>query len=215
MVVCSSSLPVLEQFVLRVWPSCSSNARLQVLSKLKNKSEIRVLDDVIRIAPRLLSQIIKMTHVDIPANSHIFARAILKIGLGITGGICLGWADTKGFHMVGCRGSVSAAASIGADIMAGLHHTRKYVKAILGISNVCVEMVFELPEKAEGGVAGKEGEQVSPEKIEEVVAQGDEQREELGVEKPESKPADLPPDVRKEADVPPEVTAEGAHGAGL
>ena len=189
--------------------------QVQVLSKLKSKSEIRVLDDVIRIAPRLLSQIIKMVHVDIPPNSHIFARAILKLGLGITGGVCLGWADTKGFHMVGCRGSVSAAASIGGDIMAGLHHSRKYVKAILGISNVCVELVFELPEKAAGGVAGTEGEQATPEKIEEVIAQGDEQRDELGVDKPESKPADLPPDVRSEADVPPEDTAEGAHGAGL
>ena len=91
-----------------------------MLTKLKNESEIKILDDVIRAAPQLLSQIIKMTGVDIPPNSHIAARCILKIGLGVSGGVCLGWADTRGFHMVGCRGSVSAAASIGADIMAGL-----------------------------------------------------------------------------------------------
>ena len=188
---------------------------MQVLRQLKSKSEIRVLDDVIRIAPRLLSQIIKMVHVDIPPNSHISARAILKIGLGITGGLCLGWADTKGFHMVGCRGSVSAAASIGGDIMAGLHHSRKYVKAILGIANVCVEMVFELPEKAKTGVAGEEGEQATPDKIQEVVAQGDEQREELGVEKPASKLADLPADAQGEHEVPPDATVEGTGAGGL
>jgi hypothetical protein len=95
--------------------------------------------------------------------------------------------------------------------IAGLHHSRKFVKAILGISNICVEMVFELPEKAQGGTAGKEGEMVSPEKIQEVVQQGDEQREELGVEKP---PPDaiVPPDVAaaeaNAGEVAPEHTAE-------
>lgn len=97
----------------------------QVLRELKSQSQIRVLDDLIRLAPKLLSQIMHMTGVDIPKNSHVAARVLLKFGVGISGGVCLGWADTKGFHMVGCRGQVSAAASIGADIMAGLHHTRR------------------------------------------------------------------------------------------
>lgn len=166
---------------------------MQVLKQLKNKSEIRVLDDVVKIAPQLLSQIMSMTKVDIPENSHVSARAILKLGVGITGGICLGWADTKGFHMVGCRGAISAAASIGGDIMAGLHHTRQYVKAILGISNVCVEMVFELPEKAQTGTAGTPDEQASAAKIEDVVGQGEKQRDELGVQQPVSTAEDAQP----------------------
>ena len=183
--------------------------RLQVLKALKNKSEIRVLDDVVKIAPQLLSQIISMTRVDIPENSHITARCLLKLGIGISGGICLGWADTKGFHMVGCRGSVSAAASIGGDIMAGLHHTRKFVKAILGISNICVEMVFELPAPAETGKAGDPDQRVTQDDIAEVVAQGDAQREELGVEKPVSTAADVQPaDAEGGA-------AEQTEGAGL
>lgn len=131
----------------------------QVLKDLRNQSEIKALDDIVRIAPQLLAQIVKMTGVDIPANSHVHARVIVKIGLGVGGGVCLGWADTKGFHMVGVRGSVSAAASVGADIMAGLHHTRKYVKAVLGISNLCTEVVFELPKPAPTGTAGSEQEE--------------------------------------------------------
>jgi hypothetical protein len=162
------------------------DCHLQVLSKLKSESEIRLLDDLIRIAPQLLSQIISMTGVDIPKNSQMSACATLKFGVGITGGLCLGWADTKGFHMVGCRGSVSAAASIGADIMAGLHHSRKLVKAILGISNLCVELVFQLPEKARTGTPGAANERVTREVIEDVVAQGALQREEMGVETPRS-----------------------------
>lgn len=137
-----------------------STSTLQVLKRLKAKSEIRVLDDIVRLAPQLLAQIMKMTYVDIPSNSAVTARVIASTGLGVSGGLCLGWADTKGFHMVGMRGSVSAAAQLGGDIMAGLHHTRKYVKAILGISNLCVEMVFELPEKAKTGVAGKPSEEL-------------------------------------------------------
>jgi hypothetical protein len=132
---------------------------------MKAKSEIRVVDDVIRIAPQLLSQIIHMTKVDIPKNSRISARTILKIGVGLSGGLCLGWVDTKGFHMVGAKGKVAAAASIGADVMAGLHYTRKFVKAVLGISNICVEMVFELPELAKTGVAGTKNEVVAPEDV--------------------------------------------------
>jgi hypothetical protein len=138
---------------------------LKVLKKMKAQSEIRGVDDIIRIAPQLLSQIIHMTKVDIPKNSHITAKATLKFGIGISGGICLGWADTKGFHMVGASGRVAAAASIGADIMAGLHHSRKFVKAVLGISNICVEMVFELPEPAKTGVAGKKDQEMKPEDV--------------------------------------------------
>jgi hypothetical protein len=189
---------------------------LQVLRKLRSESEIKVLDDIIRIAPQLLSQIISMTGVDIPEDSHIFARTLLKIGLGISGGVCLGWADTKGFHMVGVQGRVSAAASIGADVLAGLHHSRKFVKAILGISNICVEMVFELPEKASGGTAGVEGEAVSPAVIKETVAQGDAQRAELGVEKPVSGDAAPPVMPAAAAGAAPQSGAAGeeARAAG-
>jgi hypothetical protein len=135
---------------------------IQVLAQLKAEGEIKVLDDVIRIAPQLLGLIMKMTDVDIPANSKISAQATLKLGVGIAGGICLGWADTKGFHMVGARGHMAAAASVGADIVAGLHHTRKYVKAILGITNVCIEIVFELPGPAKTGTEGGVNEVTSP-----------------------------------------------------
>lgn len=132
---------------------------------MRAESEIRVLDDIIKAAPQLVAEIMRMTGVDIPAGTRIVAMTTLKIGAGVCGGICLGWADTKGFHMVGVHGHASAAASLGGDIIAGLHHSRKLVKAVLGVSNICVELVFALPEPAQGGTAGVEGEAVQPEEV--------------------------------------------------
>ena len=145
-------------------------APAQVLKKMRAESEIRVLDDIIRLAPQLLSEIMRMTGVDIPERSHVCACTTLKVGVGLNGAICLGWADTKGFHMVGVRGQASVAVSLGGDVMAGLHHSRKLVKGIVGVSNICVEIVWVLPEPAEGGTAGKEGEEMRPEDVPGTVA---------------------------------------------
>ena len=80
-------------------------------------------------------------------GSHITAKTTLKSGFGASAGVCLGWADTRGFHMVGVRGKVGAVAKIGGDLMAGLHHTRRRVKAVLGYGNLVVELEFKLRDK--------------------------------------------------------------------
>jgi hypothetical protein len=137
--------------------------KVQVLMCLKREggaSEIKVIDQVIKLVPWLLGQIIKLTHVDIPAGSHIFARATVKTGYGIDAGICLGWKDTKGFHMVGVRGKVGVMAKIGGDLMAGLHHDRRRVRAVIGVGNAVLEFEFKLQDKAATGIAGGENEYV-------------------------------------------------------
>jgi hypothetical protein len=128
---------------------------MQVLRKLRRKpGEIKGMDRLIRMAPWILSQIIRITHVDIPKGSKIRARAAIKSGVGFDAGVCLGWTDTEGYHMVGVRGKLGLLAKVGGDLMAGLHHDRRRVKAIVGYGNLGVEIEFKLRDKAKAGVAG-------------------------------------------------------------
>lgn len=116
---------------------------VQVLAELKNKSNIAVVDDVISAVPKLLSQVMQTARVRIAEECPVWAKMIVKGGLGVSGAVCLGWANTDGFHMVGIRGAVSVAAGLGADMMVGRHATKPLVKYILGISNICMEFVLE------------------------------------------------------------------------
>lgn len=139
---------------------------MQVLKQLRRKrGEIKGLDRMIRMAPWILSQIIRITHVDIPRGSKIRARAVIKSGVGINAGVCLGWTDTKGYHMIGVQGKIGAIAKVGGDLMAGLHHDRRRVKAIVGFGNLGVELEFKLREKAKSGFAGIEGASVVPQNL--------------------------------------------------
>lgn len=131
---------------------------MQVLKRLQRTGgEIAGFDRLIKAAPWLLGKIIRITHVDIPRGTRIRARAAIKSGVGFDGGVCLGWADTKGYHMVGVRGKIGVIAKIGGDLLAGLHHGRRRVKAIVGYGNVVVELEFWLRERAASGVAGVAG----------------------------------------------------------
>lgn len=116
---------------------------MQALKNLKNRSNIRVLDDVIQIAPKLLSQIMQTARVRIAEDSPVRAKMIVKGGVGVSGGICLGWANTEGFRMVGVQGAVSVAAGIGADMLVGRHMDLPLVKSVLGLPNICIELIFE------------------------------------------------------------------------
>jgi hypothetical protein len=94
----------------------------QVLKQLKVKGKkLNMLDRLITLAPKLLAQIVKLTHVDIPRGSHISAKTVIKSGFGVTAGACFGWADTKGFHMVGVHGKVGVMAKLGGNLLAGAH----------------------------------------------------------------------------------------------
>ena len=134
-----------------------------MLKKLQSTGGgIAGLDRLIKAAPWLLGQIIRITRVDIPRGTKIRARAAVKSGVGFAGGVCLGWEDTEGYHMVGVRGKIGVIAKIGGDLLAGLHHGRRRVKAIIGYGNVVVELEFWLRERAAGGVAGVAGQAALP-----------------------------------------------------
>lgn len=116
---------------------------VQALDKLKNRSHIQVVDDVISAAPKILSQVMKTANVRISDDDPVAIKMTVKGGVGVFGAVCLGWANTDGFHMVGVRGSVSASIGVGGDMVVGRHATKPQVKCILGLPNVCIELVFE------------------------------------------------------------------------
>lgn len=115
----------------------------QVLRQLKSEADIRVLDDIISAVPKLLSEIMRVSQVKIADDCPVHAKMTVKGGVGISGAICLGWANTEGFHMVGVQGSVSVAAGVGGDMLVGTHAVKPLVKCILGVPNVCIDLVFE------------------------------------------------------------------------
>ena len=128
------------------------------ITKIFNLSNL-AFDWLIKAAPWLLGQIIRLTRVDIPKGSRVRARAAIKSGVGADAGLCLGWTDTKGYRMVGLQGQVGLIAKLGFNLLAGLHQDRQRVKAIIGYSNVAVELEFTLPHEAEekdGGVGESE-----------------------------------------------------------
>jgi len=57
-------------FTVRLDPTDSTP---QVLSEVKTESEIAALDNIARIAPQLLAQVVKSTGVEIPRDAHIVA----------------------------------------------------------------------------------------------------------------------------------------------
>lgn len=116
---------------------------VQALGKLKNKSNIKIVDDIISGAPKLLSQVMQTANVRIADEAPVSVKMTVKGGLGVSGAVCLGWANTDGFHMVGVRGSISASVGVGGDMVVGRHATKPQVKCILGLPNVCMELVFE------------------------------------------------------------------------
>lgn len=103
-----------------------------------------MMDRLIKLAPKLLGHIARLTHVNIPARCHIQAKVTVRTGFGVDAGVCLGWANTAGYRMLGVKGKLGALAKVGGDLMAGLHRDRGKVKAVIGIGNVLVELVFEL-----------------------------------------------------------------------
>jgi len=70
-----------------------------------------------------------------------------SVGLGVSAEVRLGWADTRGYKMIGCGGNASAGAGIGADVFAGTHEAGTSAMIILGIGNFTFEYAFPLGKK--------------------------------------------------------------------
>lgn len=49
--------------------------------------------------------------------------------------------------MVGIRGKVGVLAKLGGNLLAGLHHSRRKVKAVFGYGNAVMEFEFQLRDK--------------------------------------------------------------------
>lgn len=112
------------------------------MTKLKRDSNIKILDDIIPKIPKLLTQVMNITKVRIAKDSPVSVTMLVKSGVGVSAAVCLGWADTEGFRMVGVRGTLAAGLGLGNDILIGRHTKEPTVKCVLGLPNVCMDMVF-------------------------------------------------------------------------
>lgn len=116
---------------------------MQALGKLKRKSNIKVLDDVIPAVPRLLSEAMNIARVHIAKGCPVAVTMTVKGGVGATAALCLGWADTEGFRVVGVRGTLAAGLGVGKDMLVGRHAKEPIFKCMLGLPNACVDMAFK------------------------------------------------------------------------
>merc|ERR1719311_988843 len=73
------------------------------------------------------------------------------VGLGMSAEVCLGWCDTKGYHMVGIGGQASHLVTIGVNCFAGRSNDGKSFKVLLGIGNFDFEYVIVFPDAERGG----------------------------------------------------------------
>lgn len=67
-----------------------------------------------------------------------------EAGVGFGAHVCLGWANTKGYHMVGVGGKASIALSLSVEVFAGRHTSKRSAKILLGISNFKFEYTFPI-----------------------------------------------------------------------
>merc|ERR1719428_1602850 len=72
-------------------------------------------------------------------------RVIYGLGVGMGAKVCLGWCDTKGYHMVGVGGQAAVAVRLGVHFFAGRSRDGGSFKIILGIGNFAFEYVVTLP----------------------------------------------------------------------
>mmetsp|Transcript_1822 Transcript_1822/g.3980 ORF Transcript_1822/g.3980 Transcript_1822/m.3980 type:complete len:283 (-) Transcript_1822:308-1156(-) len=71
------------------------------------------------------------------------------LGLGVSAKVCLGWCDTKGYHMVGVGGKAASAVQLGGNLFAGKANDGKSMKIIVGVGNFTFEYTLVLEDGGE------------------------------------------------------------------
>merc|ERR1712034_114092 len=117
----------------------------QLMSVGNNASESAVGDIAGALGlerSRLEAVLTGRTHVSQPMALRVKAA----VGVGVDAELCLGWCDTKGYHMMGVGGTVRAGLGLGANVFAGKHTTGTLMKVILGVSNFTFEYTMPIGE---------------------------------------------------------------------
>lgn len=70
------------------------------------------------------------------------------VGVGTNWMACLGWCDTKGYHMMGVGMEASAVFTAGGHVFAGKHKNGDGIRIILGIGNFSFEYTCPLDQEA-------------------------------------------------------------------
>mmetsp|Transcript_61179 Transcript_61179/g.132027 ORF Transcript_61179/g.132027 Transcript_61179/m.132027 type:complete len:285 (-) Transcript_61179:386-1240(-) len=91
------------------------------------------------------------------------------LGLGVSAKVCLGWCDTKGYHMVGVGGKAASAVQLGGNLFGGKANDGKTMKVIVGVGNFTFEYTFVLEDGGEEALPDVEESEM---KAEQSVEQG-------------------------------------------
>merc|ERR1712151_788466 len=116
---------------------------------MKNASE--QISKALGLTEEQLESVLEGTETATPNRTPMKLKVEVEAGIGAGAHVCLGWADTQGYRMVGVGGKAAAAFSAGGKIFAGKHRSGNSVKIILGISNFNFEYILPLGTPLEAG----------------------------------------------------------------
>uniref|UniRef100_A0A7S3G670 Uncharacterized protein n=1 Tax=Palpitomonas bilix TaxID=652834 RepID=A0A7S3G670_9EUKA len=108
---------------------------------LKANGAGAVLNDLIRLVPRIVAEVIRLIGVDI-SKGDMKGRFTVSTGVGFSGALALGWTDTEGYNTVGAGGEVATGLNMGFSIFAGVHKSKKSVKVQIKASNFGVGIYY-------------------------------------------------------------------------
>jgi len=83
-----------------------------------------------------------------PADGVMDLHVKAHVGFGTNIMACLGWCDTKGYHMMGVGMEASAVFTAGGLVFAGKHSNGDSIRIILGIGNFTFEYTCPLDQQA-------------------------------------------------------------------
>lgn len=118
----------------------------EVIKNARGNTNCRPLDDGLNACLKWFNwsfdSLKKIAGCDFRQKSGVRFKLVgtTSVGVGVSGKACLGWADTKGYHMIGASGKVAAAAKVGGSGFAGLHQNGRQLKIVFSIGNAAFDV---------------------------------------------------------------------------
>merc|ERR1712007_258698 len=96
----------------------------EILENVRAVDPVPVLDDLIKAVPEAISKVIEALGIDIGQNCvEVEGVVFFWVGVGVSAGLYLGWADTKGYSMIGVEGIAASLVSVGFSLYCGRHES--------------------------------------------------------------------------------------------
>jgi len=99
-----------------------------------------LLNPIIERVDDIIVLVLDHVGVDVGGQHHVNGAATLKLGVGASAAVALGWEDSEGYHMVGAGGGAACALHMAFAVFAGLKDPpdRRDLKLIIDASNVSI-----------------------------------------------------------------------------